>query len=309
MSIFLWVLYTVIAALGAFLLTPFVAERLRKPMNVEEERIKAPGEFAELSSGVTHYRWFGPEDGKIVVCVHGLSTPSFAFEAMAKGLTVKGWRVLTYDLYGRDYSDNPKGEQDEGSLFSQLNELLEHQGITKKFSLVGYSMGGMITAAYAAKYPEKLERVMFLASGGVQPVIREDSGISYKDTYLSWWASIVFGGVKLRKYIRIEKGARPIRDRQLQATRRRGYLPALRSCIAHVLTENYESQHKAIAAANIPLLAIWGKQDIVVPISAVGTLAQWNRAARQEVIEDASHALPYSHPARVALMFHTWAVD
>lgn len=307
MSVLLWLLYAVIAALGAFMLTPYIAERLRKPMNVEEERIKAPGEFAELPSGVTHYRWFGPEDGKIVVCVHGLSTPSFAYEAMAKGLAIKGWRVLTYDLYGRDYSDNPKGPQDEDSFLAQLDELLENQGVTGKFSLVGYSMGGMISAVFAARSPERIERLMLLASGGLQPVVREDSGIAYSDSYLSWWAAIVFGGMKLRQYIHAEKGARSIRDRQLKATRRRGYLPAVRSCIAHILTEDFEVQHRTIAEANIPVLAIWGKLDVVVPIAALGTLAQWNRAARQEVIEDASHALPYSHPARVALMFDTWA--
>ena len=52
------------ALLAVFLILaalPVVAELLRWPA----KRGKAPGEFAALPSGVTHYRWHGPEDGPV----------------------------------------------------------------------------------------------------------------------------------------------------------------------------------------------------------------------------------------------------
>jgi len=38
----------------------------------------------------------------------------------------------------------------------------------------------------------------------------------------------------------------------------------------------------------------------VIPLRAMGTLAQWNRVARQEVVDGAGHGLPYSHGDEVA---------
>ena len=308
MTVTTWLLLIVAIAIVAVLLTPWIAERLRIPMDVEEARVNAPGEFAELQSGVTHYRWFGPEEGPLIVCVHGLSTPSFGYEGLATGLAIKGWRVLTYDLYGRGYSDNTPDAQTADFFLKQLDELLEDQGITDKFSIVGYSMGGMIVTAFAARSPERIERIMLLSTGGVAPIDLDSGSLIKPNKYprLAHWAGMVFGGQQLRKYILDEDGADPVRERQLMATRRRGYWPALLSCRSNIIGEDFATMHRKIAESNLPVLAIWAEQDQVIPISAVGILAQLNRGARQEVIKDANHGLTYSHPARIALFFDTW---
>ena len=57
--------------------------------------------------------------------------------------------------------------------------------------------------------------------------------------------------------------------------------------------------HRGLGVDGIPVLAIWAEKDEVIPISSVGTLAQWNRTARQEVIEGAGHGMPYTHPDEV----------
>ena len=301
------ILVVVVLAVAAFFLAPWAAERLRRPMDVEEERFYAPGEFAKLSQGITHYRWFGPEDGKLIVCVHGLSTPAFGYEGLALGLAQKGWRVLTYDLYGRGYSDNATGDQNLDFFLTQLGDLLAHQKITGKFSLVGYSMGGMIVAGYAARNPDRLERLMTLAAGGVAMPNLDGTRLQRAFPYLGWWTMIVLGGWSLRKYIMAEDGADPVRDRQLQATRRRGYWPALYSSQQHIIRTDFEALHRTIGDNGTPYLAIWAKQDQVIPIQAVGTLSKWNRAARQGVLEDANHGLTYAHPARITLLFDSWA--
>ena len=45
------------------------------------------------------YEW-GPEGGRKVLMVHGISTPCLAFGAVAHGLVEKGCRVMLFDLYG-----------------------------------------------------------------------------------------------------------------------------------------------------------------------------------------------------------------
>ena len=126
--------------MGAFIAIPLIIELTRPSMN-STERDTASGQFAQLSQGITHYEWFGPKRGPIVVCIHGLTTPSIVWGSLSKGLALMGCRVLTYDLYGRGYSDRPRGKQNEAFFTQQLNELLRHEDITDTISIVGYSMG------------------------------------------------------------------------------------------------------------------------------------------------------------------------
>lgn len=44
------------------------------------------------------YEW-GPEDGRKVLLIHGVSTPCIALGAIAHGLVEKGCRVMLFDLY------------------------------------------------------------------------------------------------------------------------------------------------------------------------------------------------------------------
>ena len=299
--------FAVLAALavGLFLITPWLAERFRKPMDDEESRSKAPGIFAALPSGVTHYRWFGPESGPVIVCAHGLSTPSFGFVGLATALSMKGWRVLTYDLYGRGYSDNVPGAQKIDFFLTQLDELLADQGVAEKFSIFGYSMGGLIAAAYTERSPERINHMMLIGAAGVATPRLGKGGLANLRAipFLNSWMGIVFGGRELRKYIRAEIGADTVRDRQIEQTYRRGYWPALISSQEHILNGDFECIHKRIAQLEIPVLAIWARNDQVIPIEALGILAQWNRAARQDILEDAQHGLTYSHPKEIAEFF------
>ena len=101
------------------LAAPFIIEWRRIPMDAQA-RADAPGEFASLSNGITHFQFHGPVDGPLVVCVHGLTTPSFVYEGLAKRLVERGHRVLVYDHYGRGYSE-------EISTFSASPFGLTHQ--------------------------------------------------------------------------------------------------------------------------------------------------------------------------------------
>jgi pimeloyl-ACP methyl ester carboxylesterase len=62
-----------------------------------------PGEFIQLSDGFTHYELDGPEEGDVIVLVHGFSTPLFIWDPTYEYLLDKGFKVLRYDLYGRGW--------------------------------------------------------------------------------------------------------------------------------------------------------------------------------------------------------------
>jgi pimeloyl-ACP methyl ester carboxylesterase len=132
--------------------------RFRGEMRVIDEivRASAPGQFVRLTGGFTHYELAGPDDGLLVVLVHGFSVPCFIWDPTFAGLVDAGFRVLRYDLFGRGYSDRPEVIYNQALFDRQLCELLDALGFTTPVNLVGLSMGGAIVVGFAAQHPERV---------------------------------------------------------------------------------------------------------------------------------------------------------
>ncbi len=296
----------VFGLLIALALGPFVME-LRKPRLGERDRALAPGRFAQLSQGVTHYRWYDDKArGPVVVCVHGLTTPSFVWNDIAAQLDALGYRVLAYDLFGRGYSDRPAAPQTREFFVQQLEELLRHEGIHEDVTLMGYSMGGSIATCFAARNPHVLRRLVLVAPAGMGhsqgAIARFCVGVPVVG---DWLFRIVFPFHHRRGAAKLPRQGVPeaIAEAQEAELNRRGYVPAVLSSMRRMLSETLETEHRAIARANIPVLAIWAAADEVIPLGGMGRLTDWNRDALQAQIEGAGHALPMTHPDEVVRNF------
>ncbi|MEL6838149.1 MAG: alpha/beta hydrolase [Pseudomonadota bacterium] len=276
---------------------PSLLERTRTAIGPNQRR-GAEGGFAALSLGVTHYRWVGPVRGPVAVLIHGLASPQIAMEGLAEGLGSMGYRVLTYDLYGRGLSDDPPGRQTRAFFLQQLSELLAEQNVKEEITFVGYSMGGAIATAYAAENPHRINRVILVSSSGVVTHESNFSKFCRKVPVLGDWWHGMFVRRRILGAIPMES-ASPYVERVLVAQRqelsRRGYLPAILSSRRGMLAQSSRKDHRKLAREDVPVIAIWAENDQIIPISALGVLAQWNRAARQEVVAEADHALPYTH--------------
>ncbi|USW48468.1 Putative alpha/beta hydrolase-1, serine aminopeptidase, S33 [Septoria linicola] len=118
------------------------------------------------------YEW-GPESGRKVLFVHGISTPCISLSRVASRLVKKGCRVMLFDLPGRGYSDCPDTSHyhQDINLFSTciLSVLSSSQlaWTTEGFTLAGYSLGGGIAAAFTAYYPDLVESLVLIAPGGL----------------------------------------------------------------------------------------------------------------------------------------------
>lgn len=284
----------VFALFGVAAVAPFLAEQ-RKPDMDERVRGMVPGSFTLLSDGHTHYQWHGPAGGPVLVCVHGLTTPSYVFDALLPGLTQAGFRVLTYDLYGRGRSDRPAGAQTRSFFIRQLRELLQDQGVGGQISILGYSMGGSIATVFAAEEPERVSQLILLAPAGM---VYRPSALAkaiQRAGPFGTWAMLAFGGGELRR----AAGDGELGKRQIKEIGWRGYLPAVLSSQRHMLSESLGEEHAAIQSAGTRVCAIWGELDRVIPLSAMGKLAEWNRTAQQTVIPGAGHALAVTHATEV----------
>ncbi len=292
----------VVLAIGLAIAAPFLIEHYRPKMS-DGRRGSAPGQFAELSQGVTHFHLRGPSDGPLIVCVHGLTTPSFVWEPLAKGLVRLGFRVLVYDLYGRGYSDRPEGLHDKAFFNTQLNDLLSRIEIEDPFHLIGYSMGGAIATGFAAAHPAKVRRLVLLASAGAKlrqtPLLK----IIRERGLLGKWLMLAAYPAQLRRGIRAEREAMTaspeITQGQEDQLAFQGFVPAVLSSLRGIMSRPMEGEHMALRQAELPIIAIWGAEDDVIPASTMGNFASWNRGIIHEVLEDAGHGLPYTHTDQV----------
>ncbi len=94
-----------------------------------------------------------------LVCIHGLTGNAHNFDALVPHLTPR-YRVLALDVRGRGESAwGPPLDYNPQVYVSDLKEFLDTLGI-KRVSLVGTSMGGVISMMFAGGYPEVVEHLV-----------------------------------------------------------------------------------------------------------------------------------------------------
>lgn len=117
------------------------------------------------------YEW-GPEEGRKVLLLHGITTPCIALGSVANALVEKGCRVMLFDLFGRGYSDSPSDLPHDARLYTTqillaLNSSTLHWTGEEGFSVVGYSLGGGIAAEFVSYFDGKVRDLVLLAPSGL----------------------------------------------------------------------------------------------------------------------------------------------
>ncbi|MEQ8746052.1 alpha/beta fold hydrolase [Pyruvatibacter sp.] len=113
-----------------------------------------------LEGGVTAYKDMGPKDAVPLVIVHGATLGSIAYEAYYAPLLAQGYRVISYDQFGRGFSDRPEAPFTIDMMRTQLLGLLDHLEI-ERAALYGVSFGGAVIARFAAAHPERVRALGF----------------------------------------------------------------------------------------------------------------------------------------------------
>lgn len=134
-------------------------------MPVEEVRLSLP--HIELAAHL-----FGPEDGQPVIALHGWLDNANSFARLAPQL--KGLRIVALDLAGHGHSDHrPVGAG--YALWDYVHDVLQvaEQLGWQRFSLLGHSLGAIISVVLAGALPERVTRLALI--DGVIPPTGEAS--------------------------------------------------------------------------------------------------------------------------------------
>ena len=143
---------------------------------LEARYLASPADLRQVGPWQLHVRDSGPPssapgksdaqtDAPAVVLLHGFGSSLQTWDAWAQGLAATH-RVVRIDLPGSGLSppDPAHDYRDERSL-QLLSALLDDLGL-KRVSLVGHSMGGRIAWTFAARFPERINKLVLVAPDG-----------------------------------------------------------------------------------------------------------------------------------------------
>ncbi|MCW2292924.1 pimeloyl-ACP methyl ester carboxylesterase [Pseudomonas sp. BIGb0408] len=138
-------------------------------LGFEEVRLRLP--HIELAAQL-----HGPEDGIPVIALHGWLDNAASFSRLAPKLS--GLRIVALDFAGHGHSDHrPPGAG--YALWDYVHDVLlvAEQFGWQRFSLLGHSMGAIVSLVLAATFAERVQRLA-LIDGLVPPTTEADAAVA-----------------------------------------------------------------------------------------------------------------------------------
>jgi pimeloyl-ACP methyl ester carboxylesterase len=124
----------------------------------------------------------GTPNGRTVVLFHGMNFGGFYFGGPIEALRTAGFRVVVPDQIGFGRSSKPIIPYNFHDMALNTKSLLESLHISK-VSVVGHSMGGMLTARFAASYPDLVDRIVICNPIGLTDVRWQQPWRSAQESY------------------------------------------------------------------------------------------------------------------------------
>ena len=113
-----------------------------------------------------HHLDEGPQDGPIVLCMHGQPVWSYLYRKMIPPLTAAGMRVIAPDLVGYGKSDKPAAREDYS--YERQVEWLGQWLVANDFSDItffGQDWGGLIGLRLVVNHDERFKAVVISNTG------------------------------------------------------------------------------------------------------------------------------------------------
>jgi pimeloyl-ACP methyl ester carboxylesterase len=252
-----------------------------------------------------HYRVGG--HGPLLVLVHGITNSSASWEPVLATLGQR-FTVIAPDLLGHGDSAKPRGDYSLGANASLLRDFLLALG-HKRATLVGHSLGGGIALQMAYQFPERVERLVLVSSGGlgrrVTPLLRAVA-LPGAELVLPLLASesVVNAGAKVSDWI-ARTGLRIGSDIAAMATgfaslqdveARRAFVHTARSVI-DVGGQRVNATDKLYLAEAVPTLILWGDRDPIIPARHGIRAHELMPGSRLRIFEGAGHFPHHDDPA------------
>lgn len=155
----------------------------------EDSRVPMDETFLEIRGLGTCLCGWGPEDGPVILCLHGILEQGAAWDAVAQTLARAGYRVLAPDQRGHGRS----GHVPQSEYYHLLDFVADVDGLLRwlngrPVTLVGHSMGALLATMIASARHNQVGGLVLVE----MPLPGAGGGLEFADmiaTYLDYVAS------------------------------------------------------------------------------------------------------------------------
>jgi pimeloyl-ACP methyl ester carboxylesterase len=246
-------------------------------------------------------------EGPVLLLVHGMAGSAENWREVVQPLA-RTHTVIVPDLPGHGASEPGGGDYSLGSLAAGLRDLLIALGHDRA-TLVGHSLGGGIAMQFTYQFPEMVERLALVSSGGLGPdvsFVLRAAALPGADLFISATASPGrrlgsalgrgLGALGLRPNADVAEVARGYGSLEDPA-RRAAFLATLRSVVG-VSGQRVAAGDRLYLAESLPILILWGSRDPIIPVEHAEAAHESLPDSRLEIFEGVGHLPQLEAPAR-----------
>jgi pimeloyl-ACP methyl ester carboxylesterase len=263
-------------------------------------------------------RYLSGGEGPVLLLIHGIAGSCENWRDVIEPLA-RRHTVIAPDLPGHGLSAGGPGDYSVGSLATALRDLMLVLG-RERVTLVGHSLGGGVAMQFAYLFPEMVERLVLVSSGGlgpeVSPVLRA-AALPGADLFI---AATAGAGRKLGDAIGrglSAVGIRPAADvaevargyaSLAEPSRRKAFLATLRAVIG-TEGQRVSASDRLYLAEEVPVLIVWGARDPIIPVHHGEDAHRALPGSELEVFDDAGHLPQVEQPGRFIATLERFLAD
>ncbi|WP_225335428.1 alpha/beta fold hydrolase [Halomicrobium urmianum] len=257
-----------------------------------------------------HYVTAGPEDGDLVVLLHGFPEFWYSWRCQIPALVDAGYRVLAPDMRGYNRSEAPDGvaAYDLDELVGDVAGLIEHVG-RERAHVVGHDWGGLVAWQVGIDRPDAVDRLAVMNAPHPGAYLRDLT--TWEQLRKSWYV-LAFQVPRLPEWgisrddfaafdemfregtVRPDAFTDADLERYRAAFRRSGLAGPVNYYRA---LARRRARQGAIAPfdgwpdwrVDVPTLLLWGERDLALATSLTRGVERWVPELRVERFEDAGH--------------------
>lgn len=202
----------------------------------------------------------GDKTNPAIVFLHGVGSAIESWCAQIEYLS-KYFFTIFIDIDGFGKSRISNREYDRELFLDAFNIFIHKKGL-EKFSLVGHSLGGFLSLAYANAHPVNINKLILIASAGFGIPSKRFKFFSSNFSQLCFLPFVKnrYLGPQIFKYF--YGFGLPLLARKALACHWND--PVIKKSFVKVLKQDHEYRSVETASILFPSLVIWGKKDWVL---------------------------------------------
>jgi len=258
-------LLVIVALIGALLAIGVMVYRDTPAEEVEAKWAKPPSQFVEVDGVRMHYRDEG--EGPVVVLLHANYSSLFMWEPWVAALRDR-YRVIRLDLPAHGLTGpEPSGNYTLERIQQLFEKFVDEKGL-ERFTVVGTSIGGTVAMRYTADHPERIERLVLISPGSLEPRVRgrtTPANVPRAADLLGYILPKSFTRFMLTNdYGDPQRVSDAVVDEWYEMWMREGNRLAMLNLLRQYVSGGVEDK---IRAVSVPVLLIWGEKNKRVPLA------------------------------------------